>query len=55
MASNVPTQARIEPTNKKNANELFNTLGINMSTAINIFLRQCLLHGGFSFEVKIPN
>ena len=55
MASNAPTQVRIDPTIKKNVSKLFNTLGVDMSTTINIFLRQCLLTGGFPFEVKVPN
>ena len=29
-------------------------LGITMSDAVNMFLRQTILHGGLPFELKIP-
>lgn len=50
----VPTQVRIDADLKKQAAELFKELGIDMSTAINIFLRQCVLRGGLPFNVEIP-
>ena len=39
----VPTQVRIDGNVKKQANELFAQLGLDMSSAMNIFLRQCIL------------
>ena len=54
MTSNAPTQVRINPTTKK-ANELFKILGLDMSTAINIFLNQCILRNELPFEVKVPS
>ena len=33
---------------------LFNELGLDMSTAINLFLHQCVLRGGLPFNVEIP-
>ena len=39
---------------KAEANELFSKLGIDMSSAVNIFLRQCILHGGLPFKVEVP-
>lgn len=39
---------------KEEAISLFNSLGLNMSTAINIFLRKALAEGGIPFEVKTP-
>ncbi|MDD7740471.1 MAG: type II toxin-antitoxin system RelB/DinJ family antitoxin [Fusicatenibacter sp.] len=50
----VPTQVRIDETLKKQATELFSQLGMDMSSAMNIFLRQCVLRGGLPFEVVIP-
>ena len=41
-----PTQIRIDTTIKEEANVLFSRLGLDMSSAVNIFLRQCLLRGG---------
>ena len=49
-----PTQIRIDSNVKTEANELFKELGIDMSSAVNIFLRQCILHGGLPFKVEIP-
>lgn len=51
----VPTQIRIDETVKAQATSLFNDLGMDMSSAVNIFLRQCLLHGGLPFMVEVPN
>ena len=51
----VPTQIRIDEDLKKQAVELFNQLGMDMSGAMNIFLRQCVLRGGLPFNVELPN
>ena len=50
----VPTQVRIDENVKKQANELFSQLGLDMSSAMNIFLRQCILRGGLPFTVDLP-
>lgn len=42
----VPTQIRIDENLKKQATELFSQLGMDMSGAMNIFLKQCVLRGG---------
>lgn len=49
-----PTQIRIDQTVKEEANSLFSKLGMDMSSAVNIFLRQCVLRGGLPFSVEIP-
>ncbi|MFI3124456.1 type II toxin-antitoxin system RelB/DinJ family antitoxin [Streptococcus suis] len=49
-----PTQIRIETTVKEDANTLFARLGLDMSSAVNIFLRQCVLRGGLPFSVELP-
>ena len=51
---NAPTQIRIDADIKRQANALFSVLGIDMSTAVNIFLRQCVMRGGLPFEVGVP-
>ena len=33
---------------------LFNKLGLDMSTAVNLLLHQCVLRGGLPFNVEIP-
>ena len=50
----VQTQIRIEEDVKKQAVELFNQLGIDMSSAVNMFLRQAIMRGGLPFSVEIP-
>lgn len=50
----VPTQIRIDENLKKQATELFSQLGMDMSGAMNIFLKQCVMRGGLPFEVAIP-
>ncbi len=42
---------------KEQSEEIFNELGLNMTTAINIFLRSVIREHGIPFELKIdiPN
>ena len=49
-----PTQIRIDEATKKQAVELLEGLGINLSDAINMFLKQVILRGGIPFEVRYP-
>lgn len=49
-----PTQIRIDSTVKEDANALFSRLGLDMSSAVNMFLRQCVLRGGLPFSVELP-
>ena len=49
-----PTQIRIDSTIKEEATALFSELGMDMSSAVNIFLRQCILRGGLPFPVELP-
>ena len=48
---------RVDSTLKQEAEALFNDLGLNMSSAINMFLRSAINHDGIPFEVKrsVPN
>ena len=45
---------RVDNNLKKEASELFNDLGLNLSTAINIFLTQCVKEQAIPFEIKQP-
>lgn len=38
---------------KQEAQQIFNALGMDMTTAINIFLRQSIQHRGLPFEVVL--
>ena len=51
----MPTiQFRTDEMTKARSGEIFQQLGISMSDAINMFLRQSILHGGIPFDLKIP-
>lgn len=43
---------RMETELKAQADELFAELGMNLSTAFNIFVRQSLREGGIPFEIR---
>ena len=43
---------RVDTELKQAAEELFNDLGLNMSTAITMFLKSAVNHDGIPFEVK---
>lgn len=45
---------RIDDNLKKEAETLFSDLGLNMTTAISLFLKQCVLRQGIPFEIKRP-
>ena len=54
MAATTPTQIRIDKNVKEQATALFANLGLDMSSAVNMFLRQCILRGGLPFAVEMP-
>ena len=49
-----PTQVRIDSDVKQDATALFARLGLDMSSAVNLFLHQCVLRGGLPFAVEVP-
>ncbi len=57
MASTTNFSVRMDSEIKKQSEHLFSELGMNLTTAINVFLRQSLRVGGFPFDVKLeqPN
>ena len=57
MATKGNMTLRIEPELKRQASELFNALGMDLSTATGIFYRQALRCHGLPFEVRLdePN
>ncbi|MCL2153095.1 MAG: type II toxin-antitoxin system RelB/DinJ family antitoxin [Oscillospiraceae bacterium] len=46
---------RIDDCLKEKADSLFEELGLNMTTAINIFVRQTVRQGGIPFEITTKN
>ena len=57
MADTTNLSVRMDSDIKKQYESLYNELGLNLTTAINVFLRQSLQVGGFPFEVRLdqPN
>lgn len=57
MANSTNFTVRMDSDIKKQCEALYGELGMNLTTAINVFLRQSLRVGGFPFDVTIntPN
>ena len=54
MARTSNVFARVEPDIKEQAESILNQLGIPMSNAVGMFLRQVVIQRGIPFEVKLP-
>lgn len=52
MADTTNFSVRIDSDIKKQCEELYNDLGMTLTTAINVFLRQSLRVGGLPFELR---
>jgi addiction module RelB/DinJ family antitoxin len=51
----MPTiQFRTDDQTKAASSDLFNKLGLTMSEAINMFLRQSIMHSGIPFTLNVP-
>ncbi|HBK53324.1 MAG TPA: type II toxin-antitoxin system antitoxin, RelB/DinJ family, partial [Syntrophomonas wolfei] len=57
MAKTTNLNIRVDEELKREAEAIFNELGFNMSTAMNIFLRYSVRYGGIPFDLRIekPN
>ncbi|MEA4925846.1 MAG: type II toxin-antitoxin system RelB/DinJ family antitoxin [Syntrophomonadaceae bacterium] len=57
MAETTNLSIRIDKELKEQAEQLFSELGMNMTTAFNIFVRQAVRQGKIPFEISlnIPN
>ena len=54
MAKTDTLHIRIEPTIKEKAEVTLNELGLSITEAVNVFLRQVILNDGIPFEIKKP-
>lgn len=54
MARTANVFARVEPEIKEQAESVLDQLGIPMSNAVSMFLRQIVLQKGIPFEMKLP-
>ena len=46
---------RVNPETKEQAEAILNQLGIPMSNAIGMFLKQVVLHRGIPFDMRLPS
>ena len=54
MARTANIYTRVDPVVKEQAEEILDQLGIPMSNAIGMFLRQVVIQNGIPFDVKLP-
>lgn len=54
LAKTAKLNIRIEPETKAAAEQLFSALGITITDAVTIFLKQALLTGGIPFPLELP-
>lgn len=55
MAKTSNLYVRLEPGLKEQAESVLGQLGIPVSNAVNIFLKQVVMQRGIPFEVKLPD
>ncbi|MDO8686545.1 MAG: type II toxin-antitoxin system RelB/DinJ family antitoxin [Clostridiales bacterium] len=57
MANTTNLNIRVDEELKRRAETIFSELGLNMSTAMNVFLRYSVRYGGIPFDLRIekPN
>ena len=55
MANGAVVQARIDPKIKEEARGILDELGMSMSEAIVVYLKQIILRRAIPFELKLPN
>ena len=54
MARTANVFARVDPEIKEQAEVILNSLGLPMSNAVSMFLRQVVIQRGLPFDVKLP-
>lgn len=53
MSNTTNYTCRLDNEIKRKSEAVYNELGMNLSTAINIFLRESIRVGGFPFDVRL--
>jgi len=49
---NTVISVNVDKKTKEEATKVFNDLGLNMSVAVNIFLKACIKENGIPFQIK---
>ena len=55
MAKNTSVNVRTTEDVKKGAEVILNGLGLNISSAVNLFLKQVINYRGIPFDLRLPN
>jgi DNA-damage-inducible protein J len=55
VSKNTYINVRVDEETKKEVEDILDILGINMSTAVDLFLSQIILNKGLPFKVKLPS
>ena len=55
MAKNTNINVRTTADVKKRAEVILNDLGLNLSSAVNLFLKQVINYRGIPFDLRLPN
>jgi DNA-damage-inducible protein J len=55
MAKNTSVNVRTTEEIKKGAEVILNGLGLNISSAVNLFLKQVINYRGIPFDLRLPN
>ena len=55
MPKNASLNIRTTPEIKKEAEVILNDLGLNISSAVNLFLKQVINYKGIPFDLRLPN
>lgn len=55
MSKNTYINVRVDEETKKEVEDILDIFGINMSTAVDLFLSQIILNKGLPFKVKLPS
>jgi DNA-damage-inducible protein J len=55
MAKNTNINVRTTLDVKKRAEVILNDLGLNLSSAVNLFLKQVINYRGIPFDLRLPN
>lgn len=57
MAATAKINVNTDPQTKREAEKIFDAIGMNMTTAINVFLKKAIQYKGIPFDVcvEIPN
>ena len=53
MANSVNVNIRVDPELNRKAEAVYAELGMNLSTALNVFLRSSVRYGGLPFDLRL--